>query len=92
MEERVDAGLGARKRSRVRAGGALAGRRGTALQREDRLAPRDPPGKPAEAARIAERLDVEEHDLGRLVLLPPLEQVVRGDVRLVPDRDERGQP
>ena len=92
VEERVDAGLGARQRGRVRAGGALAGRGGAALQREDRLAPGDPPREPAEAARIPERLDVEEHDLGRLVLLPPLEQVVRGDVGLVPDRDEGGEP
>ena len=67
-------------------------RRGAALQGEDGLAPRDPPGEPAEPARIAERLDVEQDRLGRLVVLPPLEQVVGGDVRLVADRDERREP
>ena len=91
MEERVDAGLGARERGRVRARGALAAHRGAALQRENRLAPRDPPGEAAETPRISERLDVEQHHLRRVVLLPPLEQVVRGDVGLVPDRHERGQ-
>ena len=43
----------------------------------------------AEAARVAERLDVHQHDLGRLVVLPPLEEVVGGDVGLVADRHER---
>ena len=67
----------------------VAGR--AALQREDRLPSGDPTGEPAEPARIAERLEVEEHDVRLVVVLPPLEQVVRGDVRLVPDRDERGE-
>ena len=62
-----------------------------ALQREDRLAARDPAGDPCELARVAERLEVEQDDLGRRVVLPPLEQVVRRDVRLVADRDERGE-
>ena len=43
----------------------------------------------AELARVAERLQVEEDELGLLVVLPPLEQVVRRDVGLVADRDER---
>ena len=42
----------------------------------------------AELARVAERLEVEQHEVGLGIVLPPLEQVVRGDVRLVPDRDE----
>ena len=92
VEERLDARLRAGERSRVGAGGALAGRGRPALQREDRLAAGDAAGEPAEAARVAERLDVEQHDAGRLVVLPPLEQVVRGDVGLVPDRDERREP
>ena len=44
-----------------------------------------------ELARVAERLEVEQHDVRLRVVLPPLEQVVRGDVRLVPDRDEGGE-
>ena len=36
-----------------------------ALHREDRLLARDPPRERAEPARVAERLEVEQHDLGR---------------------------
>ena len=43
-----------------------------------------------ERSRVAERLEVEHDELGRVVVLPPLEQVVRRDVRLVADRDEGG--
>ena len=46
-------------------------------------------GEAAELARVAERLEVEQDEVGRGVVLPPLEQVVRGDVGLVADRDER---
>ena len=52
---------------------------------------RDTAGEAAEVAGVAERLDVHQHELGRVVVLPPLEQVVGGDVGLVADRDERGQ-
>src|SRR5581483_5356602 len=45
--------------------------------------------QPAELARVPEGLEVEQDDVGAFVLLPPLEQVVRGDVGLVPDGDER---
>ena len=62
-----------------------------ALEREDRLAPRDSACDPAESPRVPERLDVEQDRLGRGLVLPPLEQVVRRDVGLVPDRDEGRQ-
>ena len=91
LEERVDRRLRAGEGGRVRACGALAGGRRPALQSEDRLAPRDAAGDATEAARVPERLHVQQDHLRRLVVLPPLEQVVRGDVRLVPDRDERGE-
>ena len=45
-----------------------------------------------ELARVPERLEVEQDELGLRVVLPVLEQVVRGDVRLVPDRDEGREP
>ncbi len=90
-EERVRGGVGARERGRVRARGALAALGATALEREDRLAARDPAGDAREPPRVPERLDVEQDRLGRRVVLPPLEQVVRRDVRLVADRDERRQ-
>jgi hypothetical protein len=52
----------------------------------------DPPGDAGEPARVPERLQVE-HDHVRLrVALPVLQQVVAGDIRLVPDADERRQP
>jgi hypothetical protein len=91
VEERVHARLGAGERRRVRARSALPRRRGAALQRQDRLPPRHAPRDPPEPARVPERLDVEEHDVRRRVVLPPLEQVVRRDVGLVPDRDEGGE-
>ena len=46
-------------------------------------------GDAPELARVAERLQIEEDEVGLLVVLPALEQVVRGDVGLVADRDER---
>ena len=54
------------------------------------------PGEPArdsrELARVPERLEVQEDDIGGLVVLPVLEQVVRRDVGLVADRDEAREP
>ena len=48
VEERVDRGLGAGQRGRVRARGPPARRGRAALQREDRLAPGDAAGEPRE--------------------------------------------
>ena len=50
----------------------------------------DATGDPAELARVAERLKVEQDDVGLRVRLPVVEQVVAGDVGLVPHRDEVG--
>ena len=91
VEERVDSGLGARQRRCVRTGRLLPGRSRPALQREDRLRAGNAPGEAAEAARIAEGLDVHQHHIRAVVVLPPLEQVVRRDVGLVADRDEPRQ-
>ena len=41
-----------------------------------------------EAARVAERLEIQRDHVGRRVLLPPLEQVVARDVGAIADRDE----
>ena len=92
VEQRVDGGVGAGERSRMGARGARPCRRRSGLQREDRLAASDPSRDSRERPRIAERLEVEEHEVGCLVVFPPLEQVVRRDVGLVADRDERGEP
>ena len=90
-EQRRDGSVGARERRRVRACSTRSCAGDAALHREDRLRARDAPRDPPEAPRVAERLDVEEDEGGRRVVLPVLEQVVRGDVRLVPDGDERGE-
>ena len=87
-EERVDGHVGAGQRGRVRGGRALPGLAAAALDGHDRLARRDPPGDPREAAAVAERLEVEDDHAGRLVVLPALEQVVRREVGLVAHRDE----
>ena len=60
-------------------------------QRDDRFAPREPARNAHEVARVAERLQVEQHHVRRLVLLPVLEDVVRRDVGPVADRDEGRQ-
>ena len=69
-----------------------AGGRATALDGEHGLGPSDPAGDPGELARIAERLEVQQHQPGAFILLPVGEQVVGGDVGLVADRHERRQP
>ena len=91
MKECIDCRLGAGKRRGVRTRCSGAGTCGSALHREDGLRSRDTAGERPESSRIAEGLEVEQHHLRCGVVLPPLEQVVRGDVSLVPDRDERGQ-
>ena len=87
-EHRVD---GLRRRGdladRVAHRDALGGAAGA--DGDDRLAQRDPAGDPGELARVADRLEVEQHDLGRVVLLPVLQQVVAGDVGAVAGADER---
>ena len=89
-EHRVDG----RRRSRdladgVAHGDALGGPAGP--DRDDRLAQRDPAGDPGELARVADRLEVEQDDLGAVVLLPVLQQVVAGHVGAVAGADERRQ-
>ena len=63
-----------------------------AAHREDRLRAGDAPCDARELARVPERLEVEQHDVGLRIVLPVLEQVVRRDVGLVADRHERRQP
>ena len=89
-EQRVGRSVGAGERRGVRARGADARARRAALQRQDRLAPREPARDARERSRVAEGLEIEHDELGRVVVLPPLEQVVRRDVGLVADRDEGG--
>ena len=58
-------GLGAGERGGVRARRARAGGGRPGLEGEDRLAARDPPRDARELARVAERLEVEQHEVGR---------------------------
>ena len=91
VEEGLDCGLGSRERRGVGSGGAGTGPRSPSLHREDRLLARDAPGELRELAWVPERLQVESDDCRRRIVLPVLEEVVRRDVGLVPDRDERRQ-
>ena len=91
-EDRIDGGVRAGERRRVRAGGLLAGAGAAALHRQHRLLAGESARDARELARVAERLDVEQDEVGVRVVLPPLEQVVRGDVGLVADRDEGREP
>ena len=76
----------------MRPRGPDAGARRAALQREDRLAARQPARDARERAWVAEGLEVEDDELGLVVVLPPLEQIVGRDVRLVADGHEGGDP
>ena len=91
VEERINRYVGAGEGCCVRTGGASAAWGLAALDGENRLAPCHAAGEPGELARVAERLHVQQNHLGERVVLPPLEQVVRGDIDLVADRDERRQ-
>ena len=90
-EDGVDGGIRAGQGGRVRAGRLLPGAGAAALHREHGLLTREPAGDACELARVAERLEVEQDEIGARVVLPPLEQVVGGDVGLVADRDEGRQ-
>ena len=59
------------------------------LHGHDRLGPRHLAGDAAELARVAERLQVQEDDVGVGVVLPVAQEVVAGHVGLVADGDER---
>ena len=87
-EDGVDGGVRSGEGCRVRAGRLAARPRAAALHREDRLLACESAGDPGELARVAERLEVHQDEVGAGVVLPPLEQVVGRDVRLVADRDE----
>src|SRR6185312_15974561 len=87
-EQRVDRRVRGREGRRVRARGARTGPTRSAAHRDDRLRPCDATGDARELPRVAEGLEVEEDGRRQLVLLPVLEEVVGGHVRLVADRDE----
>ena len=91
MEQRLDGGVGSRKRRGVGCGRPSPGAGRPALEREDRLAAGHAAGDPAEPPRVPEGLEVQDHDVRALVVLPVLEQVVRRDVGLVPDGHEGGE-
>src|SRR5262249_3673244 len=76
-KERVSRGVRARECGSVRSRRPDAGARRPALQRQDRLAAREPARDARERAWVAEGLEVEDDELRRIVVLPPLEQVVR---------------
>ena len=67
------------------------GPRAARFHGDDRLGARDAPRDAAEAARVAERFEVQQDDARGRVELPVLQQVVAGDIGLVADADERRQ-
>ena len=58
------------------------------LDRDDRLARGDRPRDTGELAGVAERLQIQRHHPGAVVVLPGEQQVVAADVGLVAHRDE----
>src|SRR6266511_4584305 len=92
VKQRIYGGLGAGERGGVRARSPRAGGGPPCLHRDDRLRPRDAPRDARKLARVAEGLEIQQHDVGVRVLFPVLEQVVRGDIRFVADGHEGGEP
>src|SRR5450830_544637 len=92
MEERGRRRLRAGERRGVRARGPPAGAGTPTFHRQDRFLPRYTASDAGELLRITERLEIEQDEVGRLVVFPPLEQVVRGDIGGISDRDEGRQP
>ena len=93
VEQRVDRHVrGGQERAGVRGGGAGARGRAAALDRDDRLALGDSAGDLPEAARVAERLEVERDHVGLGVGCPVPQEVVAREVGLVAGGDERRQP
>ena len=62
-----------------------------ALHRDDRLGAGEPAREAGELARVAERLQVQQHDVRGRVGLPVLQHVVARQVRAVARGDERRQ-
>jgi len=89
-----------RVQSRVRCddGSGMRGRRsdtgGTppALDGDDRFPGADPPRQTRETFRVPEGLEVEQDHVGSLVVGPVTQDVVPGDVGLVADGNEMGEP
>ena len=77
LEQRVNGDVGrGEERPGVGRGRARPGRRAAALDRQDRLLAGDPGGDAGELARVPERLEVEQGDVGAGVLLPVLQEVI----------------
>ena len=79
-EERVDRGVRARERGRVRPRGRAPAAVAPALEREDRLRARDAARDARELARVAERLEVED-DQARSRRRPPTTRAGRSTRR-----------
>ena len=58
--------------------------------RHDRLARPETPRHPRELAGVTDAFQVQQNQVGGVVVLPVLQQIVRGDVGAVAGRDERG--
>ncbi len=92
VEQGIDRDVrGADQRAGVGRGCPGARRRAAALDRDDRLGPSDAARDARELARVPDRFQVQGDDGTRGVRFPVLKEVVAGQVRLVPDRDEAGE-
>ena len=87
-EQLVDRDVGVCQRGGVGGRTACPGQCPAALEREDRFRARDTPREAGELARVAERLEVQEDDVGVGIVLPVLEQIIAADVGLVAERHE----
>jgi hypothetical protein len=88
VKQRIDGNVARGQGSGVGAGSPAPRSGSSRLDRDDRLVAADAVGDARESARIAEGFQVEKNDAGVLVLLPKLQHIVAGDIRLVADADE----
>ena len=90
VEERVDRRLrGLQQSTGMRRRGAPPRGAAPALDDDHRLGRGQPPADLRKALGIPERLEIQEDDVGAVVLLPEAQEVVARQVSLVAHRDER---
>ncbi len=88
MEQCIDGDVERRQGTCMRGRCPTPGLGSAGLHGDDRLLASHPRCDPGETAGIPERLQIQQDDIGRRVVLPMQEQIVSGHIRLVAHRDE----
>ena len=89
LEEAVDGQFARAETGRMACRRAETRRRPPRLHHDNRLRSRHPARELAEPARVAERLEIEQHDRRGWIVLGVLQKIVAGNVGLVAETDKR---